>query len=215
METIRRAVLSLCLAIAVTTSSQAAETAPDALLKSATTDFAAALRQHRAEGESPTRFSGLLETKVLPLFDFSRMAQLATGRNWRLASPAQQEALTAEFKALLVGTYAAALAGYRDQPIAYKPVRMLAGDTDVTVRSEVKQGGGTLKIDYDMVKTEAGWKVYDVKLQGVSLVTAYRGGFAAKVRDAGVDGLIHALAEKNRLNQAASRPVTAAVAAGG
>jgi len=113
---------------------------------------------------------------------------------------------------LLVRTYSTALAVYRDRTIVYKPLRLVRGDTDVTVRSEVKQGGGQLKIDYDMVKTPEGWKVYDVKMDGVSLVTAYREGFAAKVRDAGVDGLIKALAEKNRQGDSAARPAGAIAA---
>jgi phospholipid transport system substrate-binding protein len=204
METIRRVVLSLSFAL-FTPLSQAVETAPDALLSAVTSEVLAVLKQNR-EADNPARLAELVETRVLPLFDFSRMTQLAAARSWRLASPEQQSALTAEFRTLLVRTYSAALAAYRDRTIVYKPLRLARGDTDATVRSEVKQAGGQLKIDYDMVKTPEGWKVYDVKMDGVSLVTAYREGFAAKVRDAGVDGLIKALAEKNRQGEPAARP---------
>ena len=210
METIRRVVLSLSLAL-FTPLSQATETAPDALLSAVTAEVLAVLKQNR-EADNPARLAELVETRVLPLFDFSRMAQLAAARSWRLASSAQQSALTTEFRTLLVRTYATALAVSRDRTIVYKPLRLVRGDTDVTVRSEVKQGGGQLKIDYDMVKTPEGWKVYDVKMDGVSLVTAYREGFAAKVRDAGVDGLIKALAEKNRQGDSAARPAGAIAA---
>jgi len=207
METIRRAVLVLSLALAAPVL-QAKEVAPDALLSSVTAEVFATLRQYRDLAESPAKLAGLIEKKVVPIFDFSRMAQLATARNWRRASLAQQDALTAEFKTLLVRSYSTALTAYRDQAITYKPLRGDPRDTDVTIRSEVRQGGGVLTIDYAMVKTPEGWKVYDVKIDSVSLVTAYREGFAAKVRDAGVEGLIRALAEKNREGLSSSRPAT-------
>ena len=182
METIRTAVLALCLALVVP-ALQAREVAPDALLSSVTVEVLAILKQHKDLAENPAKLAELIEQKVVPIFDFSRMTQLATARNWRHASPAQQNALTAEFKTLLVRSYSSALAGYRDQVIAYKPLRGAPRDTDATVRSEVRQGAGLLTIDYALVKTAEGWKVYDVKLDGVSLVTAYREGFAAKVRN--------------------------------
>lgn len=206
METIRWILLLMFLVLPAPLS-RAAETAPDALLNAATSEVMAALKQSRDQPESPAKLAAVVETTVLPLFDFSRMTQLAAARNWRLASPFQQNALVAEFKTLLVRTYSTALGGYRDQVVTYRPLRAASDDTDVTVRSEVKQGAAKLKIDYEMAKTSAGWKVYDVKLDGVSLVTAYRPGFAAKVRDAGVDGLIQALAEKNRPDKPAARPL--------
>jgi phospholipid transport system substrate-binding protein len=204
METMRRAVLLLSLALGAPLS-QASEATPDALLSAVTSEVVAVLRQNRGLAESPAKLAELVEIKVLPLFNFSRMAQLAMARNWRLASPEQQTALGAEFRTLLVRTYSVALSNYRDQAIAYKRLRTTPGDTEVTVRSDVKQGSGQLRIDYDMEKTPAGWKVYDIKIDGVSLVTAYREGFAARVRDAGVDGLIKTLAEKNRQGDSASR----------
>jgi phospholipid transport system substrate-binding protein len=92
-----------------------------------------------------------------------------------------------------------ALSNYRDQVIEFKPLRAAAGDIEITVRSEVKQSGTPpLAIDYDMLRTAAGWKVVDIKIEGVSLVTAYRDSFASKVREGGLDGLIKSLADKNR-----------------
>lgn len=205
METIRRVVLSLSLALGAPLS-QASEVAPDALLSAVTSEVIAVLKQNREHADNAAKLAELVETKVLPLFNFFRMAQLAMARNWRVASPEQQNALTAEFRTLLVRTYSVALSNYRDQAIAYKRLRTAPGDTEVTVRSDVKQGAGQVKIDYDMEKTPAGWKVYDIKIDGVSLVTAYREGFAARVRDAGVDGLIKSLAEKNRQGDSVSRP---------
>jgi phospholipid transport system substrate-binding protein len=127
------------------------------------------------------------------------MTALAMGPNWRKATPEQQKALTEQFRTLLVRTYSTALSLYRNQSIDFKPLRAQAADTDVMVRSEVKQPGGEpVSIDYSMEKTSDGWKVYDVAVGGVSLVTTYRDTFTNEVRNSGVDGLIKALADKNR-----------------
>ncbi|MET0680823.1 MAG: ABC transporter substrate-binding protein, partial [Burkholderiales bacterium] len=141
----------------------------------------------------------LVEDKVLPHFNFTRMTALAMGQNWRKATPEQQKALVEEFRTLLVRTYSSALAVYRNQVIDFKPLRAQASDSDVVVRSDVKQSGGEpVTIDYSMEKTPNGWKVYDVSIGGVSLVTTYRDTFANEIRTSGVDGLIKALADKNR-----------------
>jgi phospholipid transport system substrate-binding protein len=171
--------------------------APDALMKAVTSEVIAILKQDLAAGE-PAKVTQLVETKVLPLFDFPRMTSIAVARNWRLASPAQQEALTAEFKTLLVRTYSAALSNYRDQLIEYLPLRAASGDAEVTVRSTVRRPGAErLSIDYEMENTAAGWKVYDIQIAGVSLIINYRATFAAQVRESGLDGLIKSLSEKN------------------
>jgi phospholipid transport system substrate-binding protein len=133
------------------------------------------------------------------------MTQIAVARNWRAATPEQQAALTAAFKTLLVRTYSTALSSYRDQVIEFKSMHAAAADTDVTVKSVVKQSGTEpITMDYNMEKSPAGWKVYDIKVAGVSLVTTYRDSFAEKIRDGGVDGLIKALEEKNRQGDARS-----------
>jgi phospholipid transport system substrate-binding protein len=206
METIRSAALLLSLLFA--SASLAAKEAPDVLLRNATSEIQASLRQDAELANDPSKLDGLINAKVVPVFDFSRMAQLAMARNWRLASARQQDRLTAEFKAMLLRTYSATLASYRDKVITYKTSRFVPGDTDATVRSEVKQGAKVHKLDYEMTRTPEGWKVYDVKLNDISLVTAYRQGFTAKVRDSGVDGLIRALAEKNRQSIALAKGST-------
>jgi len=172
---------------------------PDELMKAVTAEVIAILKQDLAAGER-TDVARLVEEKILPLFDFQRMTSLAVARNWRGASPEQQGALVAEFRTLLVRTYSVSLSSYREQQIEYKPLRAAAaGDADVLVRSSVhRPGAEALTIDYDMENTPAGWKVYDVKVAGVSLVITYRETFAAEVRDGGIDGLIKALADKNR-----------------
>lgn len=186
---------------------QGAQSAPDAVLKSVTSDVVASLKQDKDIADDPARLGDLIESKVLPAFDFSLMTQFAMGKNWRQATPAQQARLTAEFRTILLRTYSGMLATYRDHTITYKPIRYVPGDTDATVRSEVvKQGAKSLKVDYQLTRMAGGgWKVYDVKLDGVSVITAYREGFAAKMRDSGVDGLIRALAEKNRQGVAVTR----------
>jgi phospholipid transport system substrate-binding protein len=177
---------------------------PDALMNAVTSEVIAVLRQDLAAGQA-TNVAQLVETRILPLFDFQHMTRMAVARNWRLASTEQQAALVAQFRMLLVRTYSSALSSYRDQNIEYKPVRLAPGETDVLVRSAVRRRGEeTLTIDYDMENTAAGWKVYDVKVAGVSLVITYRDSFAATVRDGGIDGLVKSLSDKNQQND--SRP---------
>lgn len=188
-----------CLAFAPARAQQAAS-APDALAKSVTDEVLAVLRADKDIQAGNTRkVVDLVEKRVLPHFDFARMTQLAMGRNWQQANPGQQKALVNEFRGLLVQTYAATLASYRDQKIEYRPLRMDPADTDVVVKSQIVQSGGTpVGVDYKMRKTDAGWKVYDVVVGDLSLVQSYRGTFSGEVQKTGVDGLIKALADKNR-----------------
>jgi phospholipid transport system substrate-binding protein len=194
-----KSVLALIAALAAPLAC-AQDVAPDVLLKTVTSEVIAIISQDAdIQAGNPAKVAELVETRILPHFDFSRMTQSAVARNWLLATPEQQQALITEFKTLLVRTYSTALSGYRDQVIEYKPLRAEPGATDVTVRSDMRQPGRErLNIDYDMEKTAAGWKVYDIKIAGVSLVTTYRGTFAGKVRDGGIEGLIKLLWDKNR-----------------
>ena len=179
--------------------------AADALVKNITDDVLATLRQSKDTG-NPRRVAELVETKVLPHFDFVRMTQLAVAVNWRKATPEQQKALTQEFRTLLVRTYSTALSSYRDQAVDFKPLRARPDDAEVTVRTEIKQRAGQpISIDYEMEKTSAGWKVFDVKVGGVSLITTYKDDFASQIREAGMDGLIKTLSSKNRQNDLRSK----------
>jgi phospholipid transport system substrate-binding protein len=198
-----RSALVLISALAAPFSA-AQDVAPDALLKAVTLEVIASIRQDRdIQAGNLAKVSELVETRILPLFDFTRMTQIAVARNWRLATPEQQQTLTTEFKTLLVRTYSTALSSYRDQVIEFKRLRAGSGDTEVTVKSVIKQPGKeSLTMDYDMEKRAAGWKVYDIKIEGVSLITTYRETFAGKVREGGLDGLIKALSEKNRQGDA-------------
>ena len=205
-KTKMKSVLLLALALAAPVS-PAQEAEPNALLQSVTLEVIAAMKQERdLHGGNLKQSASLVEIKVLPLIDFSHMTRIAVARNWRLASPDQQTALTAAFRTLLVHTYSSVLSSYRDQVIEFRGVRPVPGDTEVTVKSVVKQSGtAPIAMDYDMERTPAGWKIYDIKVAGVSLVTTYRDSFSQRIRDDGVDGLIKALEEKNRQGDSRSK----------
>jgi phospholipid transport system substrate-binding protein len=136
---------------------------------------------------------------VLPYFDFAHMTRLAVGKDWKQASADQKAQLTQEFKTLLVRTYSNALTQYRNQQIDFKPLKAKPEDTDVVVRTEVRQAGAKpVQIDYSLDKQGDNWKVYDVMVAGVSLVTNYRDSFGQEVRAGGIDGLIKSLKDKNK-----------------
>ncbi|MBK6959116.1 MAG: ABC transporter substrate-binding protein [Nitrosomonas sp.] len=142
----------------------------------------------------------LIETKILPHFNFSRMTQLAMGQHWSKAAPEQQYKLVNEFRTLLVRTYSNALTSYNNETINVNPIKQLGDQTETTVRTVVIQGNGKepVPIDYSMEKKTDGWKVYDVTVAGVSLVTNYRGSFNSQVRKGGVEGLLKVLTDKNK-----------------
>jgi phospholipid transport system substrate-binding protein len=180
---------------------QAQETAPDALVKRVTDEVIAVLRADKdIQAGNTKKVLDLVEAKIVPHFNFSRMTRLAVGAPWRQASAAQQQSLTNEFRTLLVNTYTSAFTQYRDQVIEYRPFKMASGDTDVVVRSLIKQktGADPIDINYSMEKVDGTWKVYDVVIAGVSLVQNYRSTFASEIQKGGVDGLIAALAAKNK-----------------
>ena len=177
-----------------------AQEAPDALVKRVTDEVLAIIKADKdLQGGNTRKIAELAEVKVLPHFDFSRMTRLAVGRNWQQANDAQKEALVKEFRTLLVRTYSTSLSAYRNQTIDVKPVKMAAADKETTVRTAVvQQGGPSIPIDYAMEKTDSGWKVFDVVIDGASLVTTYRGSFNEQVQRGGIDGLVKTLADRNR-----------------
>jgi len=172
--------------------------APDALLRAVASELIDTIKQDQ-EGVDPAKVTTLVETRILPLFDFVHMTRLAMARNWRLATPEQRKVLTAEFKTLLVRSYSTVLSDYRDRVIEFRSMRLVSADTEVTVRSELRQAGKErMNLDFEMAKTPSGWKIYDVKVAGVRVVASYRDVFADEVRDGGVDGLIRFLVDANR-----------------
>lgn len=193
--------------VLLSTLALAQDVAPDVLVRSVTEDVLAAVRQDKdIQNGNTQKTIALIQTKVLPYFNFQRMTALAVGRDWRQATPQQKEQLARQFQELLVRTYSNALNSYRDQTVRYRPFKMNPGDTDVLVRTEVLQPGARpIQLDYSLEKTEAGWKVYDVVVAGVSLVTNYRDSFAQEIRAGGIDGLIRSLEAKNKSLAAAGK----------
>ena len=185
---------------ALAASTALAQEAPDAMVKRVSQEVLQIVRTDpKVQAGDQARIREVIETKLLPNFDFERMTALAMGRNWRQASPDQQKQLTNEFRTLLVRTYSGALSQYRDQQMDYKPLRAEANATDVTVRTEVvRPGQAPVQIDYGMTKTASGWKAYDVVVGGISLVTNYRDEFNEQIKSGGIDGLIKTLASKNQ-----------------
>lgn len=198
-------ILSLIVAMFLTGSVQAQE-APDVLVQQVTEEVLDIIRKDKEiQSGNTQKVLELVEKKVLPHFNFQHMTALAVGRDWKKAAPQQQQQLTQEFKTLLVRTYSNALTGYRNQKIVYKPFRMNAGDTDALVRTEVLQPGSkAVQLDYSLEKLDAGWKVYDVTVAGISLVTNYRDQFGQEVRTGGIDGLIATIAAKNKSLEASA-----------
>lgn len=196
----KKILMAVLLAMSATWAAANADVAPDVLARSVTDEVLAIVRADKElQAGNPQKVAQLVESKVLPHFNFVQMTQLAVGRNWRQASPEQQKVLVEEFKTLLVRTYTTAFTGYRNQTIEYRPLRMAPADTDVVVKSLIKQPAGQpIAIDYSMSKSTGAWKVYDVKIEGISLVENYRNTFNNEIQRTGVDGLIRALTDKNK-----------------
>ncbi len=178
----------------------AAEPPPDVLARTTTQEVLAILKADKdIQGGNVQKVYDLVEAKVLPHFDFNRMTQLAVGKHWNAANPRQKQVLVKEFRALLVRTYATSLTAFSNQAVDFKPFYMKPDATEVTVQTEVKQPGGKpIPINYEMYRTAFGWKVYDVSIDGVSLVINYRSSFANTIRQSGIDGLISVLEAKSR-----------------
>lgn len=174
--------------------------APDVLVKNTANDVLEIIKKDKdLQNGDMRKITALAEEKILPHFDFERMSRMVLGKHWSKASKEQQQQFITEFRSLLIRTYASALSKYRNQTIEYKPMRAQPSDTDVTVRTQIVQPGGQpLPIDYSLIKRDDGWKVYDVVIEGVSLVTNYRGQFSTEVKQSGMDGLIQRLADKNK-----------------
>jgi phospholipid transport system substrate-binding protein len=177
----------------------AQELGPEELVKKITQDVLETIKKDKqlASGDRQ-RAVKLAEEKILPHVDFEEATRLAVGRGWAQASPEQKKKLVTEFRNMLVRTYSNAIGAYEGQTMKVMPVRMKPGDTDVTVHNQfIRPGGKPVLVDYSMRKTEKGWKIYDIVVEGVSLVLTYRSEFDAVVKQDGIDGLIKRLSQKN------------------
>jgi phospholipid transport system substrate-binding protein len=195
--------LSLAFALAwllAAPAAQSQDVAPDVLMKSVSAEVIAEIRKDKAiQAGNAGKIAALVDAKIVPHFDLRRITQLAVGQGWRRATPEQQERLMQEFRTLLVRTYSGALASYRDQAVEFRPLRAAAGDTEVTVKSLIRQSGTEpIAVEYDLARVGTQWKIFDVRIGGISLVATYRSSFAEEVRNNGVDGLISLLERKNR-----------------
>ncbi|HYJ18796.1 MAG TPA: ABC transporter substrate-binding protein [Burkholderiales bacterium] len=182
--------------------------APDVLVKNTSEEVLSIIRSDKEiRAGNTTRIAQLIEEKVAPHFDFNRMTRLAVGRPWREATPEQREALTREFRTLLVRSYSAAFTAYTGIAIEYRPHRMNAGDTETVVQTLIKLPGGAqpITVDYDMESSPEGWKVYDVRVAGASLIINYRNLFAQEIQAGGLDGLLKSLVEKNKAKPAPAK----------
>lgn len=193
----------LALAAAVLALAAAAQPAqelgPEELVRKVTEEVFAAIKSDKALAAGDRqRALKLAEEKILPHIDFQQATRLAVGRAWAQATPEQRKRLVEEFRAMLVRTYSNAVDAYRGQTMTVLPSRNKPGDIEATVRNQYQRPGSKpIEIDYQMHKTDQGWKIYDITVEGISLVLTYRSEFDAVVRQEGIDGLIKRLTEKN------------------
>lgn len=194
------ALLALAASVVAFASRAQAQEAPDALVKRISQDVMDAIKADKElQAGHYRRVQELVESRILPYVDFERTTALAVGRFWREATPEQRTQLTNEFRSLLVHTYSGALSQVRDQKIEFKPLRADPADTEVEVRSQVVQPRSEpIPMNYRLIRTANGWKIYDVNILGAWLIETYKGNFATEVARGGIDGLIRTLAEKNR-----------------
>ncbi|MEI6227144.1 MAG: ABC transporter substrate-binding protein [Methylophilaceae bacterium] len=188
--------ISLCIFIA----NANAEVSPDVLVKQTADEVLTIIKNDKEiQAGNKQQLYALVEAKILPNFDFDRVCRMVLGKSWRSATPEQQAIFQKEFRSLLLRTYASALGKYKDQVIEYKPLRMEGDAKNVSVKTQILQPGGQpVAVDYDLIKSEHGWKVYDIVIESVSLVTNYRSQFSNEIRLNGLDSLNKKLEEKNK-----------------
>jgi phospholipid transport system substrate-binding protein len=191
--------LAAVAALLIAVPALAQELGPDELVRKVTADVLDAIKSDKKLQEGDRRKAlALAEQKILPHVDFREAAQLATGKAWQTATPEQQDRIVNEFRSMLVRIYSNAIDVYRGQTMKVLPVRLPAGATDVTVRNQyLREGRPPVAVEYAMRKGPQGWKIYDIAVEGVSLVLTYRAEFESIMRASGVDGLIKRLAERN------------------
>ena len=193
------AVLAVASAPLLPSLALAADEAPDVLVQRISGEVMSAVKADAAiQKGDVNRIMALVDSKIMPNVNFSRMTASAVGRFWRQATPAQQKQLQDEFKTLLVRTYSGALGEVKDQTVSFKPLRAKPEDTEVVVRSEVRGRGEPIQLDYRLEKTTDGWKIYDLNVLGVWLVETYKTQFAQEINTKGIDGLIASLVQRNK-----------------
>lgn len=199
LTSLRRALTVAALGLGVLHAAHAADAGtPDQLIRDLSLETIEAVKADKdIQAGNISKIIALVDTKVMPHVNFQRMTASAVGRFWRQATPDQQAKLQAEFKTLLMRTYAGALTQVKDQTIGLKPLRAQPTDTEVVVRTEIRGKGDAIQLDYRLEKSGAVWKIYDVNVLGIWLADQYRNSFAQEIGANGIDGLIKSLAAKN------------------
>ena len=198
-RTINRTLLGLALSCALGLAHAADASAPDLLIRQLSLETIEAVKGDKAiQGGDVQKIVSLVNSTILPHVDFQRITATAVGRYWRQATPEQQQRLQDEFKNLLMRTYAGALTQIKDQNIAMKPLRAAPEDTEVVVRTEIRGKGDPVQLDYRLEKVGAEWKIYDVNVLGIWLADQYKNSFSQEIGANGIDGLIKALADRNK-----------------
>ena len=198
MHVFHKLLTGLCLTLAIAGAARA-ETAPDALVKRISTEVIDTAKTDKAiQAGDVNKVIALVDAKVMPSVNFEVMTRSAVGPKWREATPEQRGKLQAEFKTLLVRVYAGALTQIKDQTVEITKTQPVPQSTQVVVQSEVRGKGEPIKLDYRLDKFDADWKIIDVNVGGIWLVTSYRSQFAPELGKGGLDGLIGALVERNK-----------------
>ena len=177
--------------------------APDELVRKTADDVISAIKSDKdIQSGNKQKIYQLAEEKILPSFDFEKISRLVLGKAWRKATDLQKKQFKSEFRSLLLRTYSIALSKYKDQGIEIKPMRMKPADEIVTVKTEIVQDGAQpIKVNYALAKNGNTWLVFDIVIEGVSLVTNYRSQFSSEIRKGGMDSLNKKLAKKNKSNK--------------
>ena len=199
-HTTRRLGVAVFFLTMAMSSALAALVPPDVLVKKTVDEVLDIIRNDKkVQAGDVDRIAEIMEQKVAPHFDFPRMTRLAVGRPWRQATPEQRSELIQEFRTLLIRSYASAFTMFKAIVVEYKPLRLAEGATVATVNTVIRLPGGAqpVSVDYDMQLTDDQWKVFDVRIDGASLIINYRNVFAQEIQRGGIDGLINSLKQKN------------------
>ncbi|GAA5018755.1 ABC transporter substrate-binding protein [Massilia kyonggiensis] len=200
------AAVAMSTAVLVAPARTAVE-APDALVKRVSTDVIESVKADKdIQAGNSKKIMDLVNSKILPYVDSDKMTAQAAGRFWRQATPEQQKQLAAEFRTLLVYTYAGALSQIKNETIEFKPFRADPADTEVEVKSQVNlTRGEPITLNYRLAKGPQGWKIFDLNVLGAWLVETYKSTFASEIGKNGIDGLIKKLHDRNE--QLANKPL--------
>jgi len=190
--------LMATLLVTKTPFAESIDSTPDGLVKTLVSDVMNSIKSDKdIQAGNVNKVMALVDAKIVPYTNFQKTTQLAMGKNWSRATPEQQRQITAEFKTLLMRTYAGALTQVKDQTVTYKPFRMDPTDTEVVVKTQVMNKGDAIQIDYRLEKVGETWRLYDLNVLGAWLIEAYRGQFNNQISANGIDGLLKFLQDRN------------------